>query len=227
MPDQHFGRHVGTEVTDTWSHVTVRQLEPGAGEGVGELVRIFQKTARDFLVGRVCTHRDVAGQHHGRQTLGRIVRVRNGAGTGATLGGPLVRTGRALRQFPFETEQVLEVVVAPLRRCGGPGHFQATGDRVATLAGLETALPAEALGLDTGRLGFVRHVVCRACTVRLAEGVTTGIQCHGLFVVHRHAGEGLANVVRGTHGIGLAVRTFGVDINQAHLHGCERVLEVT
>ena len=57
----------------------------------------------------------------------------------------------------------------------------------------------------------------------LAEGVTAGDQRHGLFVVHRHAGEGLADVARRGERIGVAVRAFRIDVDQAHLHGAERL----
>src|SRR6516165_10462148 len=98
--------------------------------------------------------------------------------------------GRALRELPFVAEQVLEEVVAPLRRRGGPGDLQAAGDGVAALAGAEAVLPAEALVLDAGGLGFMRDVARRRGTMRLAEGVATGDQGHGFLVVHRHATEG-------------------------------------
>ena len=65
-----------------------------------------------------------------------------------------MRTGRALRQFPFVAEQVLEEVVAPLRGRGGPGDFQAAGDRVGAFARAEAVLPAEALLLEAGRFGL-------------------------------------------------------------------------
>ena len=55
----------------------------------------------------------------------------------------------------------------------------------------------------------------------LAEGVTTGDQRDGLFVVHRHAAEGLANVLGSGDRIGVAVRALGVDVDEAHLHGAE------
>jgi hypothetical protein len=42
------------------------------------------------------------------------VRIGHGAGARAALGHPLVRTGRALGQFPLVAEQVLKVVVVPL-----------------------------------------------------------------------------------------------------------------
>ena len=59
----------------------------------------------------------------------------------------------------------------------------------------------------------------------LAEGVAAGDERHRLLVVHRHAGEGLADVPRRSDRIGIAVRTFRVDVNQTHLHGSERIFE--
>ena len=64
-----------------------------------------------------------------------------------------------------------------------------------------------------------------AGAVGLAEGVAAGDQRDGLFVVHRHAGEGFANVVGRGERIRLAVRAFRVDVDQAHLHGAERLAE--
>ena len=62
--------------------------------------------------------------------------------------------------------------------------------------------------------------------MRLAERVAAGDQRHGFFVVHRHAAEGLADVVSRREGIGVAVRTFGVHVDQSHLHRGQRVLQV-
>jgi hypothetical protein len=59
--------------------------------------------------------------------------------------------------------------------------------------------------------------------VGLAEGVAAGDERDGLLVVHRHAGEGLADVARRGERIGVAVGALGVDVDQAHLHGGERV----
>jgi hypothetical protein len=62
--------------------------------------------------------------------------------------------------------------------------------------------------------------------VRLAEGVSAGHERDGLLVVHRHAGEGLAHIAARGHRIGLAVGAFGVHVDQAHLHGGQRVLQL-
>ena len=62
--------------------------------------------------------------------------------------------------------------------------------------------------------------------MRLAEGMTAGGQGHGLVIVHGHAGKSLANIARRCERVGVAVRAFGVDIDQAHLHGAERVFKL-
>ncbi len=60
----------------------------------------------------------------------------------------------------------------------------------------------------------------------LAEGVAAGDQRDRLLVVHRHAREGLANVDRGLERIGIAVGAFRIDVDQAHLHGGQRMGEI-
>ena len=49
--------------------------------------------------------------------------------------------------------------------------------------------------------------------------MTAGDQRHGLFVVHRHAPKGLADVARRGEGIRFAVGAFGVHVDEPHLHG--------
>ena len=71
------------------------------------------------------------------------------------------------------------------------------------------------------------YVVGWACTVGLAQRVTACDQRHGFFVVHAHAAKRLADVVCSQNRVGVAVRAFGVDVDQAHLYGCERILELT
>src|SRR5207302_5678716 len=119
-----------------------------------------------------------------------------------------------------------EEVVAPLRPRAGPGDFQAAADRVTTLACAKAALPAKALLLDAGAFRLRAHQCGFAGTVGLTEGVTASNERHRLLVVHRHASEGLANIPRRSDRIGVAVRAFWIDVNQPHLHGCERIFEV-
>ena len=172
LPDEFLRRDLRAEVARARAHVAVRELEPRAGERVGELVGIAPgSAARSFRTpGRTRSARSVVSIV-GAMRLRRVVRVGHRAVAGAVLRPPLVRAGRALRQFPLVAEQVLEEVVAPLRRRGGPGDFQAAGDRVAALAGAEAVLPAEALLLEAGRLRArarratraPRRASCRRC----------------------------------------------------------------
>src|SRR5580698_6051663 len=111
------------------------------------------------------------------------MRIGHGIGGCAPLRRPLVRAGRALRQFPFVAEEVPEEVVAPLRRRAGPDDFQAARDRVAALAGAETALPAKALLLDSCAFGLGPDMGRRAGAVGLAEGVPARDQRDSFFVV--------------------------------------------
>src|ERR1700694_5652146 len=98
------------------------------------------------------------------------------------LRGPLMRTGRALGQFPFVAEQVREEVVAPLSRRRGPNDFQAAADRVTAFARAKFALPAEALLRDAGGFRLCADQFRIASAVGFAEGVTTGNERDGLLV---------------------------------------------
>ena len=57
----------------------------------------------------------------------------------------------------------------------------------------------------------------------LAEGVAAGNQRDGFFVVHRHAEERLADVLGRCDRVRIAVRPFRIDVDEAHLHGAERL----
>ena len=146
---------------------------------------------------------------------------------GAVLRRPLVRAGRALGQLPFVLEQVLEEVVAPLRRRRRPRDLDAARDRVAAVTLAERVRPAEALVHHARRLGIEADVLGRiAGAMGLAERVTAGDQRDGLLVVHRHARERLANVACRRDRIRLAVRTLRVDVDETHLDRGERLLEI-
>ena len=116
--------------------------------------------------------------------------------------------------------------MSQLGRMRLPGALDAAADRIAPLAAAEAALPAEALLFDGGGFGLGTDQRRIAGAVALAEGVPAGDEGDGLFVVHRHAPEGLANVDARLDRVRLAVRAFRVHIDQPHLHGRERVLEL-
>ena len=66
LPQQRLLRDQRAEVALDRAHVAVRQLEPGPGERVGELVRVLQEAPGDLLVDRVDPQREVGGQHRRR-----------------------------------------------------------------------------------------------------------------------------------------------------------------
>src|SRR5262245_21221355 len=154
------------------------------------------------------------------------MRMRHGTGACAVLRLPLMGAGRALREFPLVAEQVLEVVVAPLRRRRGPGDFQAAGDRISAYAGSKFASPAKALLADLGPFGIRSTMGVSGGSVGLAEAMAADDERHRLLVVHRHSPEGFANIPRRGDRIGVGVRALRVDITQPHLHGSERIFEI-
>src|SRR5262245_19335355 len=120
-----------------------------------------------------------------------VERVRDGGRR--TLRLPLLRASRALRQLPLVFEQVLEEVIAPLGRRLRPGDFRTTGDGITADAGLVLALPAEALIFKGASFRLRSDQRRVAGAVGLAERVAAGDQRDGLFVVHRHTEERLAD----------------------------------
>src|SRR3974390_660734 len=121
--------------------------------------------------------------------------IRHHTGARPTFRCPLMRACRALRQLPLVAEQVRKKVIAPLRRPRGPKHFYPAADRIAALAAAKRALPAEALLLNARGFRFGAHQSRITGAVRFAEGVAAGNQRDGLFIVHRHTPEGLANIL--------------------------------
>jgi hypothetical protein len=134
-----------------------------------------------------------------------------------------MRAGGALGEFPLVAEERLEVAHVPLGGVGLPCAFDAAGDGVASHAGAELVAPAQALLEDVGAFGLAADVAVGRGAVGLAEGVAAGNEGDGLFVVHRHAAEGLADVATGGHRIRIGVGALRVDVDQAHLHGAEGV----
>ncbi len=200
------------------------QLEPGASEGFGESLRVFQEASRDFLVGWVETQRQIGGQHGRLALLRRIVRVRDDFLS--ILGLPLDGASRAAGLHPFVLEQVLEEVVAPLRRRLRPGDFQAAADGVSSAAGAVVADPAQALCFQVGSFRVRPLVGLGRGAVRLAESVAAADQRDGFLVVHRHALEGFADESGGGNRIAIGAWAFRIDVDQAHLGGAERIFEL-
>jgi hypothetical protein len=225
LPDEFFLRHFRSEIACAWAHVAVSEFEPSARESVGELVRVFEEAARDLLVGRVEAKRKIRRQHCGGAALRFVMCVGHGARTRAVLRLPLVCAGGALRQLPLETKQAFEELVAPLGGLGGPGDFQSAGDRISRPTCAERALPTEALRFDLATLRLGTDVLSSTRAVGFAKGVAASDQRDGLFVIHRHSTEGLANVARRGDGVRFAVRALRIHVDEAHLHGPQRIGE--
>ena len=206
----------------------MRELEPGARERVRELAPDARRKRREIFsyAGSKRSARSVVSIDGAMRFDGSCA-CGHRAGARAVLRPPLVRAGRALRQLPFVAEQVLEEVVAPLRRRRGPGDFEAAGDGVAALAGAEAALPAEALLFEPGAFGIGADVRRRAPAPWVLPKVwppAISATVSSSFMAMRR--EGLADVARRGDRIGIAVRAFRVHVDQAHLHGRERILEI-
>ena len=88
------------------------------------------------------------------------------------------------------------------------------------------ALPAEALILQRAAFRVRSDQRRIAGAVGLAEGVAAGDQGDGFLVVHRHAEERFADVPGRRERVRIAVRPFRIDVDQAHLHGAERLREL-
>src|SRR4029077_14983219 len=156
------------------------------------------------------------------------MRIRDCPVASAIFRCPLMRSGRALRQFPFVAEQVREEVVAPLRGGLGPSDFQAAPDGVSTKTFAKFIFPPEALILTGGAFWSRAYILSRnTSTVRFAEGVSASNECDRFFIVHCHAGERFPDIPCRSNGIGLSIGPFRIHVNQTHLHRAKRILEVT
>ncbi|SGD89880.1 Uncharacterised protein [Mycobacterium tuberculosis] len=225
LPQQGLLGDQRPKVSRNGTHVSVDQLVPGLGELVGQFLGVFQPATRDPLIDRIHPQREVSGQHR-RGAPWPAERVRDGAGTGAVLGGVLPSASRALRQLPLVAVQDLEETVVPFRRGVRPYDLDAVGDRVLTGSGAIRALPAQAHLLQRSSLGFGADQIGRAGAMGLTESVTADDQRRCFDVVHGHAPKRLANVDRRGHGVRVAVRPLRVHVDQPHLHRGQRVLQI-
>src|SRR5580704_6398856 len=80
---------------------------------------------------------------------------------------------------------------------------------------------------DSGSLGLRTHMgVWFGSAVGFAEGVSAGNEGNGFLVIHRHAAECFAYVPGRSNRIGIAVGPFRVDVDKAHLHSAQRIIEL-
>ncbi len=91
---------------------------------------------------------------------------------------------------------------------------------------LLAADPAEALRSEIAARGCGPQLRGVAIAMRLAECMPARGQRDGFLVVHRHAREGFLHVARHAFVIvRIALRSFGVDVDQPHLDRRERSLD--
>ena len=121
--------------------------------------------------------------------------------------------------------KILDEFVVPLHRVAGPGALQAAGDRIIGLAAAVAAFPTQALLMNAGPFRIGTDMILGSGAMGLAEGVPAGNERNRLLVVHRHSLESLANVLCRQGGIRIAVRSFRVYVDQAHVVGAERSLK--
>mmetsp|Transcript_16306 Transcript_16306/g.51029 ORF Transcript_16306/g.51029 Transcript_16306/m.51029 type:complete len:304 (+) Transcript_16306:1044-1955(+) len=204
----------------------MRQLVPGLGEGRRKLLGVLVEPTRNLQVGGVLLERNVGGEHDGGNPLALHMGVGHCVGGSAILGRPLVGTGRTLGQLPLVLEQVVKVAVVPLGRVVRPRTLEAARNGILANAGAVLAQPAKALRLDWRSLWLGSDEVGVARAVRLAKGVPAGNESHRLLIVHGHATERLTNVTGGSKWVRLTVGSLGVDVDESHLHGSQRVLQL-
>ncbi len=171
LPEQRFLRHLGAEVARARTEVAVRELEPGAGEGIGEGLRVLVEAARDGAVDRIHAQREVRRGHDGLDLLRRVVRGRREVLVGRIHRLPLPGAGRALHEVPVVAEEHVEVAHVPLRRVRRPRAFDAAAGGVTALPAAQGILPAEthffegrSFRLGADQLGVGGAVAsCRRC----------------------------------------------------------------
>ena len=64
------------------------------------------------------------------------------------------------------------------------------------------------------------------CTMRFAERMTPGNKRDGLFIVHRHACKGFADIMRRGERIRSAIRAFWIHVDEAHLYSSQRIRQL-
>ena len=88
-------------------------------------------------------------------------------------------------------------------------------------------LPAEALLLQAGAFRFGTDVLgIRGGTMGLADRVAADDERKRLLVIHRHAAERLSNELCRKGRIGVAARPLRVHVDQAHVIGAHRPLDL-
>ncbi|KAJ0159871.1 hypothetical protein CTA2_8973 [Colletotrichum tanaceti] len=238
LPDVGLLGDVGAEVAGDGAEVAVEELEPGLGEGVGELLRVAEPAGGDLEVGRVVDQGQVAREHGGLVELGLVKGVREVGG--GVDGLPLASARGAGDKGPLVAQERLQETVAPsARQVTRSDNLESAGHRVDAVAVANAVVPSEAHLANVGTLRLGADVVCDEksmdmiyalttshFSVRLAKGVAAANEGSGLLVVHAHAVKGDADVPGRVGRVGVAVGALGVDVDEAHVGGGQRLLEL-
>ena len=75
LPEHHLRRHQGSQVAGAGPHVPVNEFEPGAAEGLRQLLGMGVEAPGDLQVGRIDPPRTIGGGHQRRVPLRWIVGI--------------------------------------------------------------------------------------------------------------------------------------------------------
>ncbi len=227
LPDQVFGRNLVAHIARFRPHVAMGQLEPGLGEGQAELLRIIQEALGDLAIFGVVLKRHVRGGHNGRVELALDMRVRDRRMQRLVSWHPDDGAARATSCLPLEIEEILQVERGPLSGGLRPGAFEAAGHGVLSIALTALVLPAKTLLFQGCAARLHAHAVLGiVCAMHLAKCMTAGGQCNRFLVIHRHATERDADVRGGGQRVRITLRTFRIHINETHVSGAQRTLQL-
>ncbi|KAI9147020.1 LOW QUALITY PROTEIN: hypothetical protein HJFPF1_13051 [Paramyrothecium foliicola] len=218
LPGELLLGYFGSEVARAGTEVTVKQLEPGLGKSIGQLVGVLEPAFADLAVLGVVDEGEIGGQHGGTVELGLVEGV--GVVEGSIDSLPLLGAGRRLDEFPSVAQERLEEAVAPPEFGLTAGHLVGAVARTDAVAPAETHL-ADISGFRlrannhelAAKVQFDRYCVIHTscdCSMGLAKGVATDNQGSSLLVVHAHAVKSDADVVSGHEGVGVSIGALGV-----------------
>ena len=226
LPDQLFLRHQLAEVARDRAHVAVRQLEPGAREGIGELLPGWPGSgARSSRRPDPCASpcrpwsSSARGACRGSCASGTL------SSPASPFGLPLVRAGRALGQLPLVAEQRLEVALVPLGRRRRPRAFDAAGDGVradAAVVAVDASRGPESSMFAPSGSTPTWLASPAPCALPKVWPPATSATVSSSFIAMRAKVSRMSRA--GAERIGIAVRAFRVHVDQAHLHRAERIV---
>src|SRR5579862_6004391 len=126
---------------------------------------------------------------------------------------PLMRAAGAFSKLPIISKQVFKIVIAPLGGGFGPGYFQSAGNGIGAFTAAVTIAPAKTLLFYACGFRFLADMVGCSGAMGFAKTMPARYQRNGLFVIHGHAGEGIAYIFGGHDRIRIAIRALRVYIN--------------